>query len=278
MVNRNLRVSAGVVNLIARSLQSFVPPGMMDGKAKFAGCAASAISTRVASPGADEPGTWGESQFWRRFAELFERRGWGRIGNEAVHPGVGALDAFDWVESNPELLAGRPACHFTSGLLANLLGRVCQDEVAVLEVEFGIGQGGFGRKKHQPAALRAPPFLEAREVEMAGERRHFEIVHAGAPQSAVREVEAGRLDDVDGQSQAGRHAQDRAGVAGDVGLVERDAERGRPGHAARGQELPPCNTRIDLRQNGIAPMAMPEEWVYRARLVNSNRRRGRWNS
>jgi predicted hydrocarbon binding protein len=87
------------------------------------------------SSSAEDPAQWADSQFWRRFAELFERRGWGRIGNEAVHPGVGALDAFDWVESNPELLAGRPACHFTSGLLANLLGRVCQDEVAVLEVE-----------------------------------------------------------------------------------------------------------------------------------------------
>jgi len=92
------------------------------------------LLVHAAAPGED-PAHWGESQFWRRFGELFERRGWGRIANEALHPGVGALDAFDWVESNPELLAGRPACHFTSGLLANLLGRVCQDEVAILEVE-----------------------------------------------------------------------------------------------------------------------------------------------
>ena len=43
-------------------------------------------------------------------------------------------------------------------------------------------------------------------------------------QVAVGEIEAGRLDDVDGEAEAGGHAQDRAGVAGDVGLVERDAD------------------------------------------------------
>ena len=41
---------------------------------------------------------------------------------------------------------------------------------------------------------------------------------------AVGQVEAGRLDDVDGDAEAGSHAQDRSGVAGDVGLVEGDAQ------------------------------------------------------
>jgi predicted hydrocarbon binding protein len=84
---------------------------------------------------ADAPADWDEALFWRRFAELFERRGWGRIVNERVHEGVAALDAYDWVESNAELGAARPSCFFSAGLLANLLGRVCADEVAVLEVE-----------------------------------------------------------------------------------------------------------------------------------------------
>ncbi len=52
-----------------------------------------------------------------------------------MHPGVGALDAHEWVESDPDATAARPSCVFTSGLLANLLGRVCNDEVAVLEVQ-----------------------------------------------------------------------------------------------------------------------------------------------
>ena len=100
-----------------------------------AGVAAGDAFFKLLAPPGDNPADWPESVFWRRFGELFERRGWGRIANQSVHPGVSALDAFDWVESNPELMAGRPNCHFTTGLLANLLGHVCQDEVAVLEVE-----------------------------------------------------------------------------------------------------------------------------------------------
>lgn len=89
------------------------------------------------SPAAGEvpPADWSDGTFWRRFAELFERRGWGRIANEATHPGVGALNASDWVESVPDQGASRPSCFFTAGLLARLLGRVSDEEVAVLEVE-----------------------------------------------------------------------------------------------------------------------------------------------
>lgn len=81
------------------------------------------------------PAEWTESAFWRRFGELFARRGWGRLSNEQIHEGVAALNAYDWVESNPERAAGRPSCSFTAGLLANLLGRVTGAEVSVLEVE-----------------------------------------------------------------------------------------------------------------------------------------------
>lgn len=85
--------------------------------------------------GDSPPADWSDGTFWRRFGELFERRGWGRIANEEAHPGVGALNAFDWVESVRDMGAGRPSCFFTAGLLAKLLGRICNEEVAVLEVE-----------------------------------------------------------------------------------------------------------------------------------------------
>jgi predicted hydrocarbon binding protein len=99
--------------------------------------AGDAFHQLLRAPGSDDstPGDWSEGVFWRRFGELFERRGWGRIGNEMVHDGIGALDAFDWVESNPEIGASRPSCFFSAGLLANLLGRITNAEVAVLEVE-----------------------------------------------------------------------------------------------------------------------------------------------
>lgn len=91
-----------------------------------------------------------------------------------------------------------------------------------------VGGRSRRREQKQAAAPARPPLLEAVEVHVPGKRRHFEVVHAGAPEVAVGEVEAGGLDDVDGDAEAGGQAQDGAGVAGDVGLVERDAE-GRQG-------------------------------------------------
>ena len=112
---------------------------------------------------------------------------------------------------------------------------------------------------------------------MPGERRHFEIVHAGAPEIAVGEIEAGRLDDVDGDPHAGGEAQDRAGVAGDVWLVERDAQillgvhvfflRGR---FATGMQRPSAAARLRV--------VIDCECVYEAAIVNANRRRRIWNS
>jgi predicted hydrocarbon binding protein len=85
--------------------------------------------------GADGLAQLGEAGFWRRLGELFETRGWGELQQEAVHAGVGALDAADWVEADVESGAERPSCHFTTGLLANLLGQVAGQEIAVLESE-----------------------------------------------------------------------------------------------------------------------------------------------
>lgn len=76
-----------------------------------------------------------EATFWRRLHHLFSSRGWGAITHSAVHPGVGALDAADWVEAQPDSAESRPSCFFTTGVLANLLGNAAGADVAVLEVE-----------------------------------------------------------------------------------------------------------------------------------------------
>lgn len=70
--------------------------------------------------------------FWGRVADLFRELGWGDIAHETPHPGVGALVARDWFEVEEE--AARPACPFTTGVIANLLGRAADGEVAVLQV------------------------------------------------------------------------------------------------------------------------------------------------
>ncbi len=76
-----------------------------------------------------------EDEFWHRVADLFAARGWGRLHFEAVHPGIGALESGDWVEADADSHRLRPSCHFTTGLLANLLGQAAGGPVGVLEVE-----------------------------------------------------------------------------------------------------------------------------------------------
>lgn len=81
------------------------------------------------------PAELGESEFWRRLGALFAERSWGRLAFDAVHPGIGSIESTDWAEADPEGDSLRPSCHFTAGLLANLLGRTAGEEVGVLEVE-----------------------------------------------------------------------------------------------------------------------------------------------
>ncbi len=85
--------------------------------------------------GPDEDGALSEARFWRRMSQLFSSHGWGTLTHAAAHPGVGALDATDWVEAQPEAGESRPSCFFTTGLLANLLGNAAGSDVAVMEVE-----------------------------------------------------------------------------------------------------------------------------------------------
>jgi hypothetical protein len=84
-----------------------------------------------------------------------------------VHPGVGALEATDWAEADPSNGEARPNCVFTTGLLANLLGRAAGAEIAVMEVEcrsrgdlscrFLFGGEPALRKLHETIAAGASP-------------------------------------------------------------------------------------------------------------------------
>lgn len=76
-----------------------------------------------------------ERTFWNRLSGLFAARGWGTLVHEPLHAGLGSLSSPEWVESDPETAAARPSCFFSTGLLANLLGQVAAEDVAVLEVE-----------------------------------------------------------------------------------------------------------------------------------------------
>lgn len=100
-----------------------------------AGHAAGDALFRIFAAGADDPARVPADRFWGELARLFSSRGWGQLTYAQVHDGVGALDAADWAEARGDEPAEQPSCHFTTGLLANVLGQVAGRDVAVLEVE-----------------------------------------------------------------------------------------------------------------------------------------------
>lgn len=75
--------------------------------------------------------------FWSRLDRLARSLGWGSLEHQEVHPGVGALMARDWFEVDED--ASRPTAPFTAGVLANVLGRAADGEVAVLQVPCDEG-------------------------------------------------------------------------------------------------------------------------------------------
>ena len=99
-----------------------------------AGHAAGDTLFRVLTTG-DELANMSADRFWQHLSRMFSNRGWGTLTFSQPHVGVAALDTADWFEARPATNAPAPCCHFTTGVLANLLGNVASSEVAVMEVE-----------------------------------------------------------------------------------------------------------------------------------------------
>jgi predicted hydrocarbon binding protein len=72
--------------------------------------------------------------FWSELNRYFDEAGWGYIEHQELNPGIGAVIASDWAESDPHEDRGAPGCHISTGLLAELLTRAVGQPVAVLEV------------------------------------------------------------------------------------------------------------------------------------------------
>ncbi len=67
--------------------------------------------------------------------EFFVDRGWGRLDATPLGTAVLALDSAEWAEAMDQRQAEFPSCHLSCGLLADFLGRLSQNVVAVMEVE-----------------------------------------------------------------------------------------------------------------------------------------------
>jgi predicted hydrocarbon binding protein len=73
--------------------------------------------------------------FQHRASEYFAEHGWGTLHVGSLHDVVATLDSPDWGEVDVNLGAQQPACHLTTGMFADLFGRLAGAPVAVLEVE-----------------------------------------------------------------------------------------------------------------------------------------------
>ena len=66
---------------------------------------------------------------------FFTETGWGELSVEPLGDAVLALDSPEWAEAGDRSDGGYPTCHFSCGLLAEFLGRIAAEPVAVMEVE-----------------------------------------------------------------------------------------------------------------------------------------------
>jgi predicted hydrocarbon binding protein len=137
-----LTLPAPALTALREALQQEVGADAAATALRMAGFAAGEAFFRIlAEADEDRLRTLPADRFWKDFGRLFSSRGWGQLTYEEAHPGVGSLHAGDWAESR-EMQAERPSCHFTTGLLSSLLGRVSGADVSVLEVECrGRGDG-----------------------------------------------------------------------------------------------------------------------------------------
>jgi len=67
-------------------------------------------------------------------SEFFTSGGWGAVSVAPVGTGALALDSNDWAEAQPGT-SQAPMCFFSAGMLADFLGRLSEETVAVMEVE-----------------------------------------------------------------------------------------------------------------------------------------------
>jgi bacteriochlorophyll 4-vinyl reductase len=131
-----LALPAQAFTALRDALHAQVGPDAAAAALRMAGFAAGESFFRILADAGDEDlGRLPAVRFWKQFARLFASRGWGQFSYTEPHPGVGSLEAADWVESRGEEGSGQPACHFTTGLLSSLLGKVAGAEVGVMEVE-----------------------------------------------------------------------------------------------------------------------------------------------
>ena len=106
-------------------------------EAGYAGAAGvhEAFGRWLAGRGRPSPDALPAEEFPEELSRFFTATGWGALSLSPLGGGVAAVDSADWAEAEPGAGSEFPTCYFTSGVLADLFGRLSEIPVAVMEVE-----------------------------------------------------------------------------------------------------------------------------------------------
>lgn len=88
-----------------------------------------------AAHGVPEPGKLDAEHLSDVLSRFFSETGWGAIRVSELGDAALALDSTDWAEASDGGDSSYPSCHLSCGLLADFLGRMAGETVAVMEVE-----------------------------------------------------------------------------------------------------------------------------------------------
>ena len=137
--NRDVRLPASTLVALRKALVRELGMEAAAPALQEAGYAAGdALFERLSRTAGTDLAQTSSGNFWKRLGSLFRELGWGSIEHQELHPGVGALVAREWFEADPD--SATSACPVTTGVLANLLGRVAGQDVAVMQAPCDDGE------------------------------------------------------------------------------------------------------------------------------------------
>jgi bacteriochlorophyll 4-vinyl reductase len=139
MTTVGLTIGSGGLRQLHRSLAQHTPDAAItilqeSGYASGEGVHQALCSWLATHAGTEHPEELDATHFSGALSDFFQSAGWGRLSVAPVGGAALALDSPDWAEAEPGS-AQAPMCFFSAGMLADLMGRVSGEPVAVMEVE-----------------------------------------------------------------------------------------------------------------------------------------------
>lgn len=139
MTTVGLTIGSGGLRQLHRSLAQHTPDAAITilqeaGYASGEGVYQALCGWLGTHAGTEHPEELDAANFSGALSDFFESSGWGHVTMAPVGGAALALDSPDWAEAEPGS-AQMPMCFFSSGMLADVMGRVSGETVAVMEVE-----------------------------------------------------------------------------------------------------------------------------------------------